>query len=259
MASHTTPQRWVIIPAYCEERLIARAIANVPAFVDKIIVIDDASPDRTAEMARAVGDPRVTVLVREANGGVGAAIIDGYRSFLHGTSEDASSCVVMAGDAQMDPNDLPRLLNALADGVDYAKGNRFLSAGTWRAMPCVRWLGNRFLSSLTAWVTGIDVGDSQCGYTAITRGALSRLPLHRLYARYGFPNDMLVKASAAGLIVRDVAVRAVYADEASGLSPWRVGPRIVGILWRGRAEIASGRRASAQRPSPAVVGDAQSR
>ncbi len=233
---------WVVIPAYCEERLITRAIANVPALVSRIVVVDDASPDHTANFARASEDPRVTVLCRATNGGVGAAIIDGYRYFVDATVEDAAVCVIMAGDAQMDSGDLPALLAAIESGADYAKGNRFLMRGTFRAMPVIRWVGNRFLSCITSWVTGLPIGDSQCGYTAITRSALCKLPLERLYARYGFPNDVLVKLAAADLVVHDVAVRAVYADEVSGLSPWRVGPRILGILWRGRSEISAARR-----------------
>lgn len=245
MDERTCPETWVVIPAYREERLIGRAIAQVPAMVDRIVVVDDASPDGTAEAALRLEDPRVEVVRRSRNGGVGAAICDGYRRFVDGAASDDAVCVVMAGDAQMDPADLPALMSTIVAGVDYAKGNRFMVRGTFDAMPLVRFLGNRFLSALTAKVTGYDVGDSQCGYTAITRAALRRLPLERLYARYGFPNDMLVKAAAAGLIVADVPVRAVYADETSGLSPWRVGPRILGILWRGRREIAeAGRRPS---------------
>jgi len=236
------PETWVVIPAFREERLIARAVAQVPADVDRIVVVDDASPDGTADAARRVGDPRVDVIRRPVNGGVGAAICDGYRRFVDEAASDDAVCVVMAGDAQMDPADLPALVATIRAGVDYAKGNRFMVRGTFDAMPLVRFLGNGFLSALTAKVTGYDVGDSQCGYTAVTRAALRRLPLDRLYARYGFPNDMLVKAAAAGLIVADVPVRAVYADETSGLSPWRVGPRILGILWRGRREIAEARR-----------------
>lgn len=242
MPDADVPETWVVIPAYREERLIGRAIAQVPSWVARIVVVDDASPDGTAEAARRVADPRVEVVRRSENGGVGAAIVDGYRRFLEGTRFDDAVCVVMAGDAQMDPADLPALIATVAEGVDYAKGNRFMVRGTFDVMPVVRFLGNRFLSALTAKVTGYAVGDSQCGYTAVTRRALLRVPLDRLYARYGFPNDMLVKAAAAGWVVADVPVRAVYADEVSGLSPWKVGPRILGILWRGRREIAAARR-----------------
>jgi glycosyltransferase involved in cell wall biosynthesis len=233
---------WAVVPAFEEERLVGRVVAKLPAFVDRIVVIDDASADRTAECAAAAGGARVQVIRRRENGGVGAAIVDGYRAFLAAGGAPGDVCVVLAGDDQMDPADLPVLLDAIEAGADYAKGNRFLVTGTFRAMPLVRWLGNRALSLLTAWATGYrGLGDSQCGYAAITRAALARLPLARLWPRYGFPNDMLVKLACTGARVWDVPVRAVYADETSRLVPWRVAPRLLGILGRGLREVRAAR------------------
>jgi hypothetical protein len=192
----------------------------------------------------------VTVLRRVENGGVGAAIVDGYRRFLSEPGLTTDACVVMAGDAQMDPADLPALLDALDAGADYAKGNRFLRAGTFSAMPLVRWVGNRALSAMTRFATGYRLlGDSQCGYAAATRDVLSRLPLERLWPRYGFPNDLLVKLACVGADVRDVPVRAVYGDERSKLVPWRVAPSLVRLLASGRRERLAALR---KRPTPRV-------
>src|SRR5262245_51881614 len=113
----------VIVPAYNEERLLARTLASIPGFVDAIFVVDDASADATAEVAALCGGARTTLIRHEANRGVGAAIVSGYRA-----ARDAGCDVlaVMAGDAQMDPDDLPRLIEPVARGhVDYAKGDRF--------------------------------------------------------------------------------------------------------------------------------------
>ena len=221
----------------------------MPGFVDRIVVVDDASSDGTADRAAATGDPRVQVLRRSANGGVGAAITDGSRAFLAAGGSPDDACAVMAGDAQMDPADLPRLLDALVGEAGYAKGNRFLAEGTFRAMPFLRYAGNRVLSFLTRLATGhAGIGDSQCGYAVARRSALARVDLGRLWPRYGFPNDLLVKLALADVRVVDVPVRAVYADETSGLVPWRVAPRILGILWRGAREIRAARRAPAGGP-----------
>jgi glycosyltransferase involved in cell wall biosynthesis len=224
---------WVVVPAHDEEALIARTLRGIPGFVDRVVVVDDASADGTARAAEAFAGARIRLVRRARNGGVGAAIVDGYRAFLAGAPPRAA-CAVMAGDAQMDPADLPALLDRLDEGAGYVKGNRFGSKGTLRAMPVARIVGNAVLSLLTRAVTGLwHVGDSQCGYTVITREALERLDLGSLYPRYGFPNDLLIKLARSGVPVAQAPVRAIYADEVSGLNPLVVGPRILGILWRG--------------------------
>jgi hypothetical protein len=87
-------------------------------------------------------------------------------------------------------------------------------------MPLSRWLGNHVLSVLTRWATGLDVRDSQCGYTALARSAADQLGLEQLWPRYGYPNDLLGRAAAAKLRVSEVSVRPIYADETSGIG-WR--------------------------------------
>jgi len=93
----------VIVPCFREARLIERTLAGMPAFVDQIVVVDDASDDGTAEAVLRVGDPRVELVVHARNRGVGAAIVSGYRAAL---AADCDVLVVMAGDAQMAPEDL---------------------------------------------------------------------------------------------------------------------------------------------------------
>src|SRR5262245_23911276 len=98
----------VVVPAYSEEALIGRTLAGLPGFVDAVIVVDDASPDGTYEAILSVKDERVTVLRHPENRGVGAALATGY---LHALEHGADVIVVMAGDNQMDPADLPALLD----------------------------------------------------------------------------------------------------------------------------------------------------
>ncbi len=198
----------VIVPAFNEERAIRATIAAVPEFADHVIVIDDASRDATAEHACAPGRP-FELIRHGANRGVGAAIVTGYRRALaHGYD----AAVVMAGDGQMDPTDLPALLDVLADDrADYAKGNRFRHPDVWRAMPPARLVGNLALSTATRFTSGYrHIFDSQCGYTAITRAALERIDLARVFPRYGYPNDLLARLHAAGMRVADVPVRPIY-------------------------------------------------
>src|SRR5262245_24163702 len=207
----------VIVPAYREERLITRMLRRLPDFVDAVYLVDDASDDRTLSNAESLGDDRLRCLRHAENLGVGAAIVSGYRRALE---DGCELLVVMAGDDQMDPADLPALLAPVARGqADYVKGNRFLHALS-RNMPVHRRWGGRALSLLTRLTSGLEVDDTQCGYTVLSARAARALPLGELWPRYGYPNDLLLMLAARGLRVAEVAVRPVYADEASGVRPW---------------------------------------
>ena len=203
----------VVIPAYNEERAIADAVTTVPDFVDVVIVVDDASTDATAARAATAGaaasDGRVIVISHPHNRGVGAAIVTGYRRAL---ALGCDVAAVMAGDGQMDPRDLPGVIEPIADDdADYVKGNRFLHPEVWTAMPPVRIVGNLVLSAATRLTSGYrHVFDSQCGYTAISRRALEQVELEGVFPRYGYPNDLLSRLHVAGMRVLDVPVRPVY-------------------------------------------------
>lgn len=231
----------VVVPAWNESRLIQRTIDSIPSFVDHVIVVDDASIDDTRERAEALGQARVEVVRHARNRGVGAAITTGYRRAFEAGADVAA---VMAADAQMDPEDLVTLLGPILEGeADYAKGDRLSHPEAFTRMPLGRWIGNHALSRLTRIATGLDVTDSQCGYTALGREAWSALRLERLWPRYGYPNDLLSRAAIANLRVRDVTVRPVYADERSGIRPHHlvtVFPYVlaVGLLRRLRRQAA---------------------
>src|SRR3954452_19400019 len=149
----------VVVPAHDEEGLIASTIQAIPGFVDRIFVVDDASTDATAERAAGVGDPRVEVITHARNGGVGAAIVTGYKRSL---ALRCDATAVMAGDNQMDPDELEGLaLPVLRGEVDYAKANRLFTGRAWQLMPRSRYVGNAILSMLTKIASGYwHVADS---------------------------------------------------------------------------------------------------
>lgn len=236
----------VTVPAYNESKLIGAAVSGIPEFVDTIIVVDDASTDDTQNAVPRFHFGREVLYIRhELNQGVGAAIASGYRKALEISADIA---VVMAGDAQMDPDDLAFLLTPVVRGeADYAKGDRLSWPGVAKAMPFARFFGNHFLSRLTRFTSGYsDVRDSQCGYTAVSADALRRVDLDALYPRYGFPNDMLAKLHAAAARVVNVPVRPIYGEEVSGISLYTAAVRVPLVLirsmiWRLKTERRAAR------------------
>ena len=135
----------VVVPAYNEEKLISRVIETVPAVVDTIVIVNDCSKDATSQVVSRhiqAGNARVVLIDHEVNQGVGGAIATGYK---WARDQKIDITVVMAGDAQMDPRDLPDLLDPVAkDEVDYAKGNRLVSGEAFKKIPKVRYFGNSF-------------------------------------------------------------------------------------------------------------------
>ncbi len=225
----------VVVPCHNEETQIGTVIETMPDYVDRIIIVDDVSSDRTVEVvegyiARYPG--RIRLIRHPKNGGVGAAIVTGYKAAVE---EKIDMTVVMAGDAQMDPDDLPALLEPVASGeVDYSKGNRLFTGDAWNAIPKVRYLGNSALSLMTKVASGYwHVADSQTGYCVANLKALKTIDLDALYPRYGFPNDMLVQLNIYDFVVRDVPIQPVYGvGEKSGIKLYKVIPTLSWLLLR---------------------------
>ncbi len=225
----------VIIPAHNEEELIVRVIDTMPDFVDKIIVVNDASTDDTLNILKQQMQrhPNLEVITHETNQGVGGSIATGYK---RARDLGIEVTAVMAGDAQMDPADLPAIVEPIVyDAADYSKGNRLFRGESWKMIPHYRYLGNSFLSFLTKIASGYwHIADSQCGYTAISLKALNTLDIGDIYKRYGMPNDLLIKLNIEHLRVKDISIRPVYnIGEKSGIRLWKVIPTISVLLLRG--------------------------
>jgi glycosyltransferase involved in cell wall biosynthesis len=207
----------VVVPAYNEADHIADVVRTMPAFVDRIFVVDDCSTDGTAGAAESCGDPRLTALRTPRNLGVGGATVLGYR---HALDAGADIVVKMDGDGQMPPESLPELLDAIVQrDVDYAKGNRFLRRELVHRMPLERIVGNVVLTFLTKLASGYwHVFDPQNGYTAVRASALRVLPLDRMHPGFFFENDMLVRLNVHNFRVADVPMPPVYTGGSSHLS-----------------------------------------
>ena len=225
----------VVVPAHNEEKLIVRVLETMPSFVDLVVVVDDCSIDATAaKVQEFTSSPQLgshlILSKHEQNQGVGAAITTGYRI---AAAEGADVVAVMAGDAQMDPDELKSVvMPVLENQADYVKGNRLFTGEAWEVIPRHRYLGNAFLSMLTKIASGYwHVADSQTGYTAISRQVLETLPLEELYKRYGYPNHLLVMLNVYHFRVMDVPVRPVYnIGEVSGIRLHKVIPTLSWLL-----------------------------
>jgi glycosyltransferase involved in cell wall biosynthesis len=225
----------VVVPAFNEETQIRRVIDTMPAFVDRIAVVDDCSRDGTRRAVRehpehATG--RVVLLEHATNQGVGGAIATGY---MWARDNGLDAAVVMAGDGQMAPEDLPAILDPVANGsADYTKGNRLVTGEAFRRIPKVRFFGNSALSLFTKVASGYwHVADSQTGYTGINRAALESIDWDRMYRRYGQPNDLLVRLNVENMRVVDVPIEPVYnVGERSGIRVRKVLFTISTLLLR---------------------------
>jgi len=223
----------VVVPAYKEEEFIGETLSGIPDYVDKIYTVDDCSPDNTAEVIKEFQiqnkDKRIVLTRHERNKGVGAAIVTGYKK---AREDGIDIAAVMAGDNQMDPEQLPDLLDPIVEGkADYTKGNRLLSPEYRRGMTKWRFLGNSLLTMLTKIGSGYwQLMDPQNGYTAISKNALERISLDSVYPWYGYCNDLLVRLNVYGFRMQDVVMPAKYGRERSGIRYSVYIPKVSWVL-----------------------------
>lgn len=217
----------VNVPAYNEEKLIGKVITTMPDFVDKIIIVNDCSTDNTKTVIEnfASNDRRIVLINHTTNQGLGKSLIDGY---LKSLELNLDIIAVMAGDAQMDPLDLPAIIEPIVkEETDYTKGNRLLAPNIAKIMPTYRFIGNSFLTLLTKFATGYwHIIDPQSGYTAISKKALNKINISAMTKGYGYNADLLNMLNIANFKVKDVEIKPVYGEEKSKI---KVGKYIIRI------------------------------
>ena len=213
----------VVIPAYRVERDIQDVLRGIPSYVKAIIVVDDASPDSSADLVAAAAkrNKRIHLVCHEKNQGVGGAMVSGFRKAL---ALGMEIVIKLDGDGQMDPAYIPALITPLIMGeADYTKGNRFRDFKALQKMPLIRRIGNLGLSFLTKAATGYwNIFDPTNGYFAIRADVLAQLPLDKIDKGYYFETSMLSHLYLLGATVLDVTIPARYGRETSNLSIRRV-------------------------------------
>jgi dolichol-phosphate mannosyltransferase len=247
----------VVVPTY-EERdslpvTLGRLRCAVPAA--DVLVVDDASPDGTGEVADALAadDPQVHVLHREGKRGLGAAYVAGFR---WGLARGYDVLVEMDADGSHQPEQLPRLLAALDDGVDLVLGSRWVPGGSVQNWPRSRMLLSRGGNGYTRLVTGIPLRDVTGGFRAYRRKVLEEVALDTVASQgYCFQVDLAWRALRAGFTVLEVPID--FVEREAGTSKmsqaivrealWRI--TLWGVQHRGRQVAAavrgrSGRQAA---------------
>jgi dolichol-phosphate mannosyltransferase len=208
-----------VIPAYRVERDIESVLRGLPRLIKYVIVVDDASPDSSADLVTAAAkkDRRITLIRHKQNQGVGGAMISGFKKALE---FGAQIVIKLDGDGQMDPAYIPALITPLIEGkADYAKGNRFRDFQSLQKMPFIRRIGNLGLSFLTKAAIGYwNIFDPANGYFAIRAEVLAQLPLEKIDRRYYFETSMLSHLYMLNAFVLDVTIPARYRNEISHLS-----------------------------------------
>jgi glycosyltransferase involved in cell wall biosynthesis len=207
----------VVIPAYRVEKQIAQVVAKLPKAVDEIVIVNDCSPDGTAQALMEIKDRRVHVLTHLKNMGVGGAMLSGYSYALHLGCEVV---VKLDGDDQMDPAYINTIIQPILNRqADYVKGNRFLHQAELTRMPLIRLIGNVGLTFLTKLASGYwNVFDPTNGYTAISGEKLGQLDPARISRNYFFETSMLCELRKLDAVVTDLPMPAIYQDEKSSVS-----------------------------------------
>ena len=207
----------VLLPAYNEEVSIGSVVLRTRQFADRIIVVDDGSSDRTAEVAILAG---AEVLRHPENRGKGAALKTGFGS-LNGDS----IIVTIDTDGQHDPADIPRLVAPILRGeADMVNGSRYIN-GDEKDTPFYRRVGQKVLDRATNFDSGLSVTDSQSGFRAFSGQSKEVFRFHQ--NGLAIESEMLADAAAAGLRIKEVEIGVRYDVDGSSEHPVTHGVRVL--------------------------------
>jgi 2-polyprenyl-3-methyl-5-hydroxy-6-metoxy-1,4-benzoquinol methylase len=231
----------ITMPAYRAEDTLEKTVADIPAGVaDLLILVDDASPDNTAELARDLG---IRVYVHAENRGYGGNQQTCYSRALE---EGADVVVLLHPDYQYDPKAVPLLIAPIIGGyADMTFGSRFagLSDPRGGGMPMYRYLGNRLTTTLENLMLGSRFTEMHSGLRAYTRECLLSLPFRRYSDDFSFDSQLLVDAVTAGQRVVEVPIPTRYTQESSSISVIRSLKYVAhSLAYCARQSAARGRR-----------------
>jgi len=227
-----------VIPAYKAAPTICEVVRSALQYVDVVVVVDDACPEGSGDVAAAefADNPRVVIVRRARNGGVGAAVKTGLAKCLE---LDPSVVIKIDADGQMDASYIPSIIACFqADPtLAYVKGNRFVSASVLHKMPKIRLFGNAVLSLLVKFASGYwNVLDPTNGYIAFNGHMLSGLRWQDFADTYFFEISILGELGLRQLPIGEIEVEPIYGTERSSLSIrwalWEFPGKILRLFFR---------------------------
>ncbi len=208
----------IAMPAYNEEKYIGSMVLKVRQYADETLVIDDGSTDRTAEIAEMAG---ATVIRHEENSGKGTAI---QTILVEARKKSTDVLVILDADSQHNPEEIPTLVKPIQDGYDLVIGSRLQQAGK---TPRYRRLGQKVLAYMTHILTKESSDDTESGFRALSRKAISELQLRE--KGFAIETEMIANAIEKGLKISHVPISNIYTQDGSTLNPVRHG---LGVLIR---------------------------
>ncbi len=243
----------VVLPTYNEAENIDRVLRRIRGALDEatILVVDDGSPDGTADLAERIGKElgNIEVLRRQRKSGLGSAYRDGFR---WGLERGFDACVEMDADLQHEPEALPALVAPLSQGHDVVIGSRYVEGGsipdwTWSRRLLSRG-GNIYASALL----GLGVTDSTAGFRVYSSSVLRNIDLSRIRAEgYGFQIEMTYQAKRSGASVKEVPIRFLdRVDGESKMSAFIVFEALGLVTWWGVQRLFEGGRGTRKKPQP---------
>ena len=206
----------VVVPTYNERQNLPHLAAAIRLHGYRLLIVDDDSPDGTGPLADAIAapDPQMEVLHRRRKQGLGPAYAAGFDRVLAGDSEVV---VEMDADFSHNPEDLPRLVEAVEGGADLAIGSRYVPGGGTPDWPTRRRFLSRGGNTYARLMLGIPIRDATAGFRAFRADALRALPYRTAQASgYGFQVEMAMRAHQAGMRVVELPV--IFRDRTSGTS-----------------------------------------
>ena len=215
------PEKPVIIvgmPAYNEEKYVGSVVLQARQFADEVVVVDDGSSDRTAQVARLAG---ATVVQHRENSGYGATV---QTVLAEAKKRNPDVLVLLDADGQHNPEEISSLVSAIAAGSDVAIGSRKIKSAD---IPAYRRFGQRIIAYFTRVLSRSTLSDTESGFRAFSRKALSMLePKERGMA---ISAETISEAMAKGLKIAEVPISAIYTRDGSTLNPVKHG---LGVLNR---------------------------
>tara|TARA_Y100000310_G_C20661890_1_gene805255 strand:- start:1004 stop:1738 length:735 start_codon:yes stop_codon:yes gene_type:complete len=206
----------VVMPAYYAEKTLEKTYNDIPHdLIDEIILVDDCSKDRTAEISRKLG---ITTIIHEKNIGYGGNQKTCFKAAL---KNNADIIIMVHPDYQYDPKKIPEILKIFENNeADVVYGSRLLLKGDAKkgGMPLYKRVGNFFLTTYMNFMLGTNFSDAATGYIAYKKEVLEKIPFLRNDDGFTFDEEAIIQCSYFNFRMKEFSVSTRYDLESSSIS-----------------------------------------